>query len=620
MGVSPMRVPLWRRMHGRDGHATMNTYKRAISYFKPDTGKIILSLVLIGMSTVLGLLWPFPLAILIDSVLGSKQSDDWLYRLFFRLVPSGDKTTQIIALAGAMFALRMLSELLRFVQTLVNIRIGYNGLMRVRCDLFRKLQELSLAYHRSQPQGDAIYRLSYDTLGFQALLNVLVGILVNVVTLVAMAGIMLQMNGRLTLIALAVIPLLAVTIHRYGRILKQRYTQSYEVDSQLTTAIQRSVASIGLVQAFGREHDEYSNFLHTVGRSIAVKLKLHWDEVMYWLILGTIFAVSSALIFGYGGWLVYRGALGVGALTIFLFYLEKLYDPLKALSGSGASLQGGLSQVERVFEVLDRDVIIKDAAGAIDFVRRARTLELEDVSFQYRDDAPVLRNVSVTIPPGQMVAFVGSSGVGKTTLLNLLPRFYDPTNGRLLLDDTDLRTIKLKDLRKHIALVLQEGVVLPTTVAENIAYGQPDASDADIRRAAELAGAHGFIEKLPQKYDTEVTEAGQNLSGGQRQRIAIARALLTEAPILVLDEPTSALDPANEQMITETLRSLKGRRTIIVVSHRLSTVADCDQIFVMDEGCIVEQGGHDELLAQRGIYWRMAKHQLKLHDSVETEV
>ena len=598
----------------------MNTYRRAISYFRPDAGKIVVSLVLIGLSTLLGLLWPFPLAILIDSVLGLKQSDHWLYQLFFRFVPSSDKVTQIVALALAMFALRMMSELLRFAQTLVNIRIGYNGLMRVRCDLFRKLQELSLAYHRSQPQGDAIYRLSYDTLGFQGVLNVLVGIVVNLVTLVAMAGIMLGMNWRLTLISRAVIPLLALTIHRYGKILKQRSTQSYEVDSQLTTAIQRSVASIGLVQAFGREHDEYSNFLHTVGKSIAVKLKLHWDEVMYWLILGTIFAISSALIFGYGGWLVHRGALGVGALTIFLFYLEKLYDPLKALSGSGASLQGGLSQVERVFEVLDRDLVIKDTPGAIDLPRRPRTLELDRVSFRYRDDAPVLQDVSVTIAPGQMVAFVGSSGVGKTTLLNLLPRFYDPTGGRLMLDGTDLREIKLKDLRRQIALVLQDGVVLPTTVAENIAYGRPDASDADIRRAAELAGAHAFIEKLPQQYDTEVSEAGQNLSGGQRQRIAIARALLTEAPILVLDEPTSALDPTNEQMITQTLRSLKGHRTIIVVSHRLSTIADCDQTFVMDEGRIVEQGAHEELLARRGLYWRMAKHQLKLPDPVATKV
>jgi len=598
----------------------MRTYRRAIAYFRPDAGKIVVSLALIGASVLLGLLWPFPLAILIDSVLGSRQSDHWLYRLFFTIVPNSDKQTQIIALASAMLLLRLGSELLRFVQTLVSIRIGYNGLMRVRCDLYRKLQQLSLAYHKSQPQGDAIYRLSYDTLGFQSVLNTLLAIVVNVVTLLVMGGIMFTTNWKLTLVAVSIIPLLLLTMHRYGKILKARYTQSYEVDSQLTTSIQRSVASIGLVQAFGRESDEYASFLHTVGHSVAVKLKLHWDEVMYWLVLGTIFAVGAAAIFCYGAILVTRGVLDVGMLTIFLFYLEKLYEPLRALSTSGASLQGGVSQVERVFEVLDRDPIIQDAADAIHLAREPRALELQRVSFQYRDDAPVLRDVSVRIEPGRMVAFVGSSGVGKTTLLNLLPRFYDPTSGALLLGGADLRSIRVADLRKHIALVLQEGVVLPTTVAENIAYGRPEATDAQIAHAARLAGADGFIEKLPQKYDTEVSESGQNLSGGQRQRIAIARALLTEAPILVLDEPTSALDPTNEQMITETLRSLKRQRTIIIVSHRLSTVADCDEIFVLDEGRIVERGAHEALLAQRGLYWNMAKHQLKLEDRMEPQM
>ena len=250
----------------------MNTYRRAISYFQPDTGKIIISLVLIGVSTVLGLLWPFPLAILIDSVFGhAKPSDDWLYRLFYTILPQSDQRKQIIVLAIAMFGLRMSSELLRFLQTLVSIRIGYNGLMRVRCDLYRKLQSLSLAYHKSQPQGDTIYRLSYDTLGFQSVLNGWLGILVNIITLVAMAWIMFGRNWRLTLIALSVVPLLVLTMRCYGKILKQRYTQSYEVDSQTDDFDAASVASIGLVQAFGRESDEYSNFLHTVGRSIAVK-------------------------------------------------------------------------------------------------------------------------------------------------------------------------------------------------------------------------------------------------------------------------------------------------------------------------------------------------------------
>jgi ABC-type multidrug transport system fused ATPase/permease subunit len=311
--------------------------------------------------------------------------------------------------------------------------------------------------------------------------------------------------------------------------------------------------------------------------------------------------------------------LSAGVLSMFLLYLGQLYQPLSALSGTGASLAGSMAQVDRVLEVIDRDPIIKDAPDAIHLPRKPRVLKLDNIGFEYRPGEPVLQNINATISPGQMVAFVGSSGVGKTTLLNLLPRFYDPTSGAMRLDETDARTIKIADLRKHVALVLQEGVILPTSVSENIAYGRPDASDTQIRHAAELAGAAGFIEKLPQKYETIISESGGNLSGGQKQRISIARALLTDAPIMVLDEPTSALDPQHEHMITETLRALKRQRTIILVSHRLSTVADCDQIFVMDEGRITEQGTHEELIARRGLYYSMAKHQMKLAED-ETKI
>lgn len=593
-------------------------YRRSIAYFKPDAWRIAAAQALMGGSIVLGLLWPLPLAILIDRVLTSKTNDWWAYRAWESLAGDLSPARQIMVLAAAMLVIRLLSEVFRTYQTLLNIRIGYNGLMRVRCDLFQKLQSLSLAYHKSQPQGDAIYRLSYDTLGFQTVLNVLIGIAVNAVTLVAMAVIMLGMNWKLTLVSLAVVPPVFFTIRWYGNLLKQKYAESYQVDSQVTTAIQRSVSSIGLVQAFGREHDEFANFADTQGNSIKVKMVLHWHEVMYWLVLGVVFAVGACAILGYGGWLAYTGVISAGMLTQFLIYLEKLYDPLNKLSSSGASLQGGLVQVQRVFEVLDRDPVIRDAPDSRPLPRQPRTLRLERVGFEYRPGVPILRDVDVTITPGQMVAFVGSSGVGKTTLLNLLPRFYDPTTGAMTLDGVDARTVKLADLRRHVALVLQESVILPTTVAENIAYGRPDATDAEIRAAAELAGAAAFIEKLEKGYETPIHESGSNLSGGQKQRISIARALLTEAPIVVLDEPTSALDPQHEQMITETLRTLKARRTIILVSHRLSTVADCDQIFVMDEGRIVERGTHDQLVAARGLYWRMARHQMKLVDDTAT--
>jgi ABC-type multidrug transport system fused ATPase/permease subunit len=571
----------------------MRIFLRAISYFRDDLPRILLQLGLIVLQTLFGLLSPFPMAILIDSVLVSTHSTSRMHRIFFHIVHTDNRVIQITILALAMLLLRAFKEVIGTIQNLLRIKVGYFGLMRVRCDLFRKLQELSASYHRSQPQGDAIYRVSYDTFGFQTMLSIAMGVVLNVLTLVMMSWIMLAMNWRLTLIALSAAPLLMLTIKRYGKVLEQGSTAAHEVDAEMTTSIQRSVASIGLVQAFGREAEEYARFHNTVRNSVNTWLKLHWHEVMYWLWIGMIFALSGSAIFGYGGYLIYRGALTLGGLTIFLDYLARLYEPLSALSGTGATLATGMAGVRRVFEVLDLEPVIRDAPDAISLPKQARVFQLESVGFEYLPGTPVLEEVTATIRPGEMVGFVGSSGVGKTTLLNLLPRFYDPTAGALKLDGHDLRKIKLRDLRQHIAVVVQENVILPTSVAENIAYGRPDASDEQIRHAATIAGADSFIQKLPEKYDTQISESGQNLSGGQRQRIAIARALLTEAPIMVLDEPTSALDPQHEQLITETLRSLKRQRTIILVSHRLSTVADCDQIYVMDNGRIVERGTHD---------------------------
>jgi subfamily B ATP-binding cassette protein MsbA len=602
----------------------MRFYLRAISYFREDLGKIIASFALVGVAVFLDVLQPIPLAILIDWVfVGSTKPTGWMYDWFAPIAPAGI-VQQVMVLAVGTLLIRLVQEVLKLGQTLLNLRIGYNGSMRVRCDLFRKLQELSLAYHKSQPQGDAIYRLSYDTYGCQTILDVVVKtVIISSVTLLIMAWIMFSMSWQLTLISLSVAPFLLWTTKVYARILRDYSLKAKEFDTRLMTTVQRSVATIGLVQAFGRETDEYDRFHTSIRDSVGAYMRLHWQEMIYWLFVGNIFGIGGALIFGYGGYAIYRdqmvlnmhgAGMTVGKLSIFLYYLGKLYGPLNALSSAGASIAGGVAGVQRVFEVLDRDPIIKDAPDAVHLPRQSRVLQLQNVVFEYRPGQPVLSDVSCTIKPGSMVAFVGSSGVGKTTLLNLLPRFYDPSSGCIRLDDCDLRKVRVKDVRRHIALVLQESVVLPTTVGENIAYGRPDASDAQVRHAAELAGAHEFIMQLPAGYDEQVSESGQNLSGGQKQRISIARALLTEAPVIVMDEPTSALDPHHEQLIIETLKRLKGQRTIILVSHRLSTVADCDRIFVMQEGRIAEQGSHDELVARRGLYYSMAKHQMKLVD------
>jgi subfamily B ATP-binding cassette protein MsbA len=601
----------------------MSFYLRALRYFRKDLPGILLSLFLILLSTLAGLLQPFPLAILIDSVLGNKPAAHWITRLFMWITPEG-MLPRIIALAAITLGLRIIQELLVVAQSLAAIKVGYAGLMRVRCDLYEKLQALSLSYHKSQPQGDAIQRLSYDTSGIQTILNVFINaILVSSVTLIIMACIMMTMSWQLTLVALSIAPIL-LWLTQYGtRVIKQRWMLVKDVDTQLTTAIQRSVAAISLVQAFCREADEYARFRSTVRSSVSSYIRVHWVELLYGLMIGVVFGVGGAVIFGYGGYLVYRDqyllnlgerGMTVGSLYIFLMYLTQLYAPLQRLTGAGATLQGGAVAAERVFEVLDRDPVITDAPDAVSLPVVPRTLEIDHISFEYRKGTPVFEDVAITFKPGDMIGLVGFSGVGKTTLLNLLPRFYDPTKGSIKLDGHDIRKIKIRDLRKHMAMVLQESIVLPATIAENIAYGKPDATDAQIRAAAELAQAAEFIDRLPEKYDTQVSESGSNLSGGQRQRLAIARALLTEAPILVLDEPTSALDPQNELLIVQTLYGLKRSRTIILVSHRLSTVADCDRIYVMGDGKIQESGTHNELLAHRGLYWQMAKHQMKLVD------
>ena len=589
-------------------------YIRAFEFFRDDLGKMGVSAVLILLSTLAAMAQPFPLAILIRTILKDETPEHWVYRLFFAFAPV-DHHARILTLAGTALALRLVQESLQVWQGALKVRISYNGLTRARYALFRQLQRLSLSYHRSHTQGDAINRLVHNTSGVQQAFNLLQGAFVNVVTLLIIAVIMLGMNVRLALIALSIIPLLVWVIRSYGQSMTDRARRAAAADADLTTGAQQSVALVPLIQSYGREEQEYRAFAGLVDRATGAWTSVYWLELKYWLAIGAIFGLGSSVILGYGGLLATRG-LPVEFLIIFMQYLWLLYDPLNKLSTSGSAFRQGAAGIERVLEVLDLEPTVRDAPDAVDLPRQPRVVELERVSFEYLPGEPVLRDVSARVEPGAMVAFVGPSGAGKSTILNLLPRFYDPTEGSVRLDGHDLRRVKLKDARAHVALVLQENLVLPTTVAENIGYGRSDASAADVRRAAELAGAHGFIEKLPQGYQTVLSESGQNLSGGQRQRLAIARALCSEAPLILLDEPTSALDAHNEQMVTETLHALKGKRTMIIVSHRLSTVADCDRIYVMEEGRIVEQGTHESLLERRGTYYRMARHQMKLGDAV----
>jgi ABC-type multidrug transport system fused ATPase/permease subunit len=583
---------------------------RALRYFayyrKPIFGLVLLTCI----ATCVGLLQVWPLAILVDSVLAQTPRTSLPARMLQSI--ADQPLSQIVILAVAAVALRICTESLGMLQTLLRVHVGHDSVFRFRCDLFRKLQSLHLSFHRDRPQGDVLYRLNEDTNSLQALLAVLLDTATAFLTLSVIFVIMINSNLELTLLALSIAPVLFLINVWFANQLGSRCRAAKDLDSRLLFEIQRSMSAIPLIQVFCRERSEFGRFQQSASVRDKAWQQFHRNAAIYRLCVGLVFGAGTAMMLGYGGYLVHRDqfvtstpdGMTVGSLMVFVTYLAMFYDPLCKLSGAGASIQASFAGIERVLEVLDQEPVICDAPGALCLSQQPRTLTLDDVSFSYAQRS-VLDRIQLSIAPGEMVAFVGRSGAGKSTLLNLLPRFYDPTGGRLLLDQHDIRSIALADLRKHIAVVLQEGIILPTTVAENIAYGTPDADEAQIREAAIAVGAHAFIEGLADGYQTVLTEGGRNLSGGQRQRIAIARALLTQAPILVLDEPTSALDHESERQVTETLNRLKGRRTIIIVSHRLSTVAQCDRILVLSCGRIVEQGSHQQLVHQRGPYCEM---------------
>jgi ATP-binding cassette, subfamily B, bacterial len=589
---------------------TLQDVYRALHYFRDDLGLILFLLSLTACSTALGLLQAWPLAVLVDFALGTPSTYNWMHRLFLAPLPE-DPIKRIIGLGIMALILRFAHELIAMTRRLLAPRIHYNGLLRVRGDLYRKLQGMHLDYHRSRPMSDSLFRLTTDTLGFRAVLTVMINLLVAGITLLVIVGLLIGRNGALTLIALSIAPPLMWVNIIFGRRLREKTRKSRESDSAFTSSVQRSMSAIVLTQAFGREEDEYHRFGASARRCVRAWFGIHRQEVAYGLSVGVILAVGASLILTYGGMLLHGRQLTPGELMIFMTYLGMIYEPLCQITGFRFNLESGLAGARRVFEVFDRDAVVIDSADATSLPLQPRSLILEAVGFEYSSEQKILQQIDVKIEPGQSVAFVGSSGAGKSTLLNLLLRFYDPTVGTVKLDQYDLRQIKLKDVRRHVALVLQDSVILPTSIAENIAYGCPAATYDQIREAARLAGAENFIEALPHQYQTALLDSGMNLSGGQRQRIALARALVTKAPILVLDEPTSALDSEHEQLVIDTLTSLKAKHTVVLVSHHIGAVMSCDRIYVLDQGMIVEHGSHQDLLRRGGIYAAMAKQQLR---------
>jgi ATP-binding cassette subfamily B protein/subfamily B ATP-binding cassette protein MsbA len=434
-------------------------------------------------------------------------------------------------------------------------------------------------------------------------------VLTSLLSLVTMFTIMWQLDPALTLLSLAVVPLMVAVVRGYaGPLLRRSYAHE-EVDAQLYDVVEQTLSAMPAVQAFGGEERADRRFQASARAILGTELSLVSLEQHVQILIGLTTAAGTAAIFWVGATHVLEGQLTVGAILVFLAYLASLYAPLESLTHLSSTLQSAAGSARRVMEVLEAEREVTDRPGATPSVVERGHVRLEDVTFGYDAGQPILHEVCFEARPGQTVAIVGPTGAGKSTLVSLVPRFFDPWAGRVTVDGRDVRDVQLKSLRRQVALVLQEAFLFPLTIAENIAYGRPEATRDEIEAAARAANAHVFIERLPAGYETRVGERGATLSGGERQRLAIARALLKDAPILILDEPTSALDAETESLLLEALERLMHGRTTLLIAHRLSTIRGADWIVALQGGRLVEAGTHEELLARDGLYARFQRLQ-----------
>ncbi|MFN2509539.1 MAG: ABC transporter ATP-binding protein, partial [Chthoniobacterales bacterium] len=499
--------------------------------------------------------------------------------------------------------IQLLWGLVNLVSNYLFVRIGLQALLKLRTELYAYLQSLSLKYHDARRSSDSSFRVAYDSQAIQTMFNQgFTNIFGSVITLIGTFSVMVGIDWQLTLLSLAVVPVIVAAIYFFAQRIRSQSTVIHEQDSALLAQAQEGLSSVRMVHAFGREEWEVRQFQTQAHQSLQANLRLTLTNVNSALVISTLMVVGTAALYYVGTLHVLAGTLSLGSLLVFSAYLLMLYQPLESLTYTTWAMEGAAAGAQRCFEVLDRADDVLDAPGAAVIGETAGAVSFEGLSFSYAENRTVLRDVDLAIESNQIVGIVGGTGAGKSTLLSLVPRFYDPTEGRVTLDGRDLRQITKKSLRAQIGIVLQDTLLFSTTVRENIAYGRPEASDEEIRQAAGRAQADEFIRRLPQGYESLVGERGGHLSVGQRQRIGIARAFLKDAPILLLDEPTSALDPATEAAIMETIKELMRGRTTLIVTHRLATIHSVDRIVMLERGRVVEQGTGAELLARGGAY------------------
>jgi ATP-binding cassette subfamily B protein len=491
--------------------------------------------------------------------------------------------------AGLVVAIALLGKLVEFASELLSTYAGEKLVLGFRAQLFHHAQRLSLLYHDSKGTTDSAYRVQYDAPSIQwVAIHGIPPLATAVFTLVGMIYITFLIDWQLALIALVVAPFLLLAARVYAWRLRDRWLRVYELDSSALSVVYEVLAAIRVVKAFGKETHEGERFVRRSGESVRERVRVAFVGGSFTILIGLIVAVGTAAVLFVGVRHVQSGVLTLGDLLLVMSYLSQLYEPLNTLSEGKATLQGSLASAQRAFSLLDEAPGVLERPNARPLPRASGAVAFRNVSFAYREDSPVLHNVSFEIGPGTRLGISGTTGAGKTTLVSLLTRFYDPTAGQILLDGVDLRDYKLVDLRNQFAIVLQEPVLFSTSIAENIAYARPGTSEEEVVEAAKAANAHEFIVSLPHGYETQVGERGMSLSGGERQRIALARAFLKDAPILILDEPTSSVDTKTEAAIMEAMERLMHRRTAFMIAHRLGTLANCDVRLEIEDGRVVK--------------------------------
>jgi subfamily B ATP-binding cassette protein MsbA len=586
---------------------------------RPHKRALWLGLLAISGESIADVLQPWPLKVVLDNVIAQKSQHGWLTHVIHRTF-GANVMGILLAACVAVMAIALLDAVCTYGEKWVTTTVGQWVSHDLRRALYARVQRLSLSYHDQSKTGDLISRVTDDIDAIQSfIVSGLLSIVVDVATIVGMIGVMFYLSWKLTLIAMTVVPVLFTIVYVYTRKVKKYSRAVRKQEGKMISVVQEVLGSIRVVKAFARESYEIQRLEGESLETVEAALKARRLKARLVPLVSIVTGVGTALVLYFGGKQALTNVVvgaGGGTIVVFLAYIRNMYKPMQDISKIMDSYSKADVGYERIKEVIEVEDEMRDAPDAKAAPKLRGDIDFEDVSFCYNSEQPILSDITMHVKAGTTVAIVGPTGSGKTTLVNLIPRFYDVSKGAVKVDGIDVRKLKQRSLREQISFVLQDTVLFSGTIWENIAYGRPEANYIEIVRAAEAANAAEFIDKLPHKYDTVVGERGLTLSGGQRQRIAIARAIIRNSPILILDEPSSGLDAASEQLVFEALDRLMENKTSIVIAHRLSTIRKAICIFVVKDGRIVEQGTHDELIAHEdGVYRQL--HDIQFQETAE---